>query len=193
MSEPIKELTTVIPRWQPHITPIDPETATEEQRVAFKETPSGMKVSDYVLVLAHDPETLTQRTPLFNGIMYSRGGLSRAETELGAAAASVHNRCIYCTAVHASRYNELTKDETVIQRVFESGENADIDSRLKAIVSFATKLSHCPSTADKADVARLVDEGLSMEEIFDLVLSTSIFGWANRLMHTLGQPMPQPE
>lgn len=193
MNEPLKEFTTVVPRWQPHITPIDPECATDEQRVAFKETPSGMKVSDYVLVLAHDPETLTQRTPLFNGIMYSRGGLSRAETELGAVAASVYNRCIFCTAVHASRYNELTKDETVIQRIFESGENADIDSRQKAIMSFATKLSHCPSTADKADVAELVDEGLSMEEILDLVLSASLFGWANRLMHTLGQPMPQPE
>ncbi len=191
MNEPIKEFTTVVPRWQPHITPVDPESATDEQRVAFKETPSGMKVSDYVLVLAHDPETLTQRTPLFNGIMYSRGGLSRAETELGAVAASVYNRCIFCTAVHASRYNELTKEETVIQRIFESGEDADIDSRQKAIMSFATKLSHCPSTADKADVVQLVEEDLSMEEILDLVLSASLFGWANRLMHTLGQPMPQ--
>lgn len=193
MSEPITEFTTTVPRWQPHVTPIDADSATDEQRVAFKETPSGMKVSDYVLTLAHDPETLTQRTPLFNGIMYSRGGLSRAETELGAVAASVYNRCIYCTAVHASRYNELTKTEAVIQSVFESGENADIDSRQKAIVSFATKLSHCPSDASKEDVERLVQEGLSMEEILDLVLSSSLFGWANRLMHTLGQPMPLSE
>lgn len=190
MSGPIKEFTTEVPRWQPRVTPIDQESASEEQREAFKETPSNMKVSDYVLVLAHDPETLTQRTPLFNGIMYSRGGLSRAETELGAVAASVVNRCIYCTAVHASRYNDLTKDETVIQRVFESGADADLNPRQKAIVSFAMKLSQCPSQADRADVEGLVQEGLSMEEILDLVLAASLFGWANRLMHTLGQPMP---
>ena len=41
------------------------------------------KIGAYTLVLALDPETLQQRTPLFNGIMYSRGGLSRAETEMG--------------------------------------------------------------------------------------------------------------
>lgn len=191
MTEPIKEFTTVVPHWQPHVTPVDPESASAEQREAFKETPSNMKVSDYVLVLAHDPETLTQRTPLFNGIMYSRGGLSRAETELGAVAASVVNRCIYCTAVHADRYNELTKDKTVIERLFESGADADLDARTKAIVGFATKLSMCPSEAGRADIERLVQEGLSMEEVLDLVLSASLFGWANRLMHTLGQPMPK--
>ena len=193
MSEPITEFTTVVPVWQPRVKPVDPGTASPEQRESFKETPSNMKVSDYVLVLAHDPETLTQRTPLFNGIMYSRGGLSRAETELGAVAASVLNKCIYCTAVHASRYNELTKDETVIERVFQSGEDADVSPRQKAIVAFAMRLSQCPSEATAADVERLVREGLSMEEVLDLVLSASLFGWANRLMHTLGQPMPQPE
>ncbi|MDA0771239.1 MAG: peroxidase-related enzyme [Chloroflexi bacterium] len=193
MIEPLKEFTTVVPVWRPYVTPVDQNAASAEQRETFKETPSNRKVSDYHLVLAHDPETLALRTPLFNGIMYSRGGLSRAETELGAVAASVVNRCIYCTAVHASRYNELTKDETVIQKVFQSGEDADVTPRLKAIMGFATRLSQCPSEATKADVERLVQEGLSMEEILDLVLSASLFGWANRLMHTLGQPMPQPE
>jgi alkylhydroperoxidase family enzyme len=27
------------------------------------------------------------------------------------------------------------------------------------------------------------------DEILDLILSTSLFGWANRLMHTLGEPV----
>jgi alkylhydroperoxidase family enzyme len=30
-----------------------------------------------------------------------------------------------------------------------------------------------------------------MDEILDLVLSTSLFGWANRLMHVLGDPLPR--
>ena len=141
--------------------------------------------------LAHDPETLQERTPLFNGIMYSRGGLSRPETELGAVAASVVNKCIYCAAVHANRYNQLTKDETVMDGIFASGEDADIDSRAKALLNFATKLSKCPSEAGKEDVERLVENGLGMDEVLDLVLSASLFGWANRLMHVLGDPIPQ--
>ena len=142
-------------------------------------------------MLAHDPKMLKERTPLFNGIMYSRGGLSRSETELGAVAASVVNCCIYCAAVHSSRYNELTKDEMVMENIFNHGEDADLDPRQKAILSFAVKLSKCPSEAERADVEMLVENGLGMNEILDLVLSTSLFGWANRLMHVLGDPLPR--
>lgn len=191
MREPITEFTTVIPYWRPRVTPVELAEATEEQLDAMKVTPSNTGVSEYVLVLAHDPKTLKERTPLFNGIMYSREGLSRPETELGAVAASVVNRCIYCAAVHSRRYNELTKDESLMERVFEKGEDADLDPRKKAIVSFATKLSKCPAEAKKADVELLIENGLDMKEILDLVLTTSLFGWANRLMHVLGDPIPR--
>ena len=189
MSETVTEFTTAIPFWSPRVTPVELVKATEEQLDAMKVTPSDTGVSDYVLVLAHDPKTLKERTPLFNGIMYSRGGLSRPETELGAVAASVVNRCIYCAAVHSSRYNELTNDESVMGSIFRDGEDADLDPRQKAILSFAIKLSKCPPEAETADVKLLFENGLAMDEILDLILSTSLFGWANRLMHVLGDPM----
>ena len=189
MSEPVTEFTTSIPFWSPRVVPVELEDATEEQLDAMKVTPSDTGVSEYVLVLAHDPKTLKERTPLFNGIMYSRGGLSRPETELGAVAASVVNRCIYCAAVHSRRYNELTNDESVMESVFSKGRDADLNPRQRAILAFATKLSECPSQAEKADVELLTENGLGMDEILDLVLSTSLFGWANRLMHVLGDPI----
>ena len=191
MKEPIKEFTTSVPFWQPRVIPLELENASDEQLNAMKVTVSNTKIGEYTLVLALDPETLQQRTPLFNGIMYGRGGLSRAETELGAVAASVVNRCIYCAAVHADRYNQLTKDESVINSVFAEGENTELDERPKAILKFAAQLSNCPSDATKADTKRLADNGLNMGEILDLVLSASLFGWANRLMHVLGDPLPQ--
>ncbi|GIT02031.1 MAG: alkylhydroperoxidase [SAR202 cluster bacterium] len=191
MKEPIKEFTTSVPFWQPRVIPLELEDASDEQLNAMKVTVSNTKIGEYTLVLALDPETLQQRTPLFNGIMYGRGGLSRAETELGAVAASVVNRCIYCAAVHADRYNQLTKDESVINSVFAEGENTELDERPKAILKFAAQLSNCPSDATKADTKRLADNGLNMGEILDLVLSASLFGWANRLMHVLGDPLPQ--
>ena len=190
MSEPVTEFTASIPFWSPRVTPVELDEATEEQLDAMKVTPSDTGVSEYVLVLAHDPKTLKERTPLFNGIMYSRGGLSRPETELSAVAASVVNRCIYCAAVHSNRYNELTNDESVMERVFSKGEGADLEPRQGAILRFATKLSKCPSEAEKADVELLIENGLDMDEILDLVLATSLFGWANRLMHVLGDPIP---
>ena len=189
--EPIKKFTTVVPHWQPRVTPVELHNATDEQLDAMKVTVSNTKIGEYTLVLALDPETLQQRTPLFNGIMYGRGGLSRADTELGAVAASVVNQCIYCAAVHANRYNELTKDESLTESIFAGSVDAETEPRINALLEFATKLSQCPSEATRADVERLIENGLSMGEVLDLVLSASLFGWANRLMHVLGDPLPQ--
>ena len=191
MSEPIKNFTTVVPHWQPRVMPVELQNATDEQLDAMKVTVSNTKIGEYTLVLALDPETLQQRTPLFNGIMYGRGGLSRAETELGAVAASVVNQCIYCAAVHANRYNELTKDESLTESIFAGSVDAETEPRIHALLEFATNLSQCPSEATRADVERLIENGLSMGEVLDLVLSASLFGWANRLMHVLGDPLPQ--
>lgn len=193
MSDAIHHFTTTVPLWRPYVTPIDLETASPEQLDALKMTPSNTKISEYVLVLAHDPESLQQRTPLFNGIMYNRGGLSRAEREMGAVGASLVNRCIYCAAVHSSRYNQLTKDDSVMERIFAAGENAALDLRQSAILKFAVNLSKCPAAATTQDMQALVDTGLCAEEILDLILSTALFGWANRLMHTLGEPVAHVE
>jgi uncharacterized peroxidase-related enzyme len=189
MSETLHAFTTSVPEWRPRVKPIDLAKATPEQLEALQVAPSNTKVSDYVLVLANDVETLKVRSPLFNAIMYGRGGLSRAERELGAVGASIVNRCIYCAAVHASRYNQLTKDETVIAKIFADGEEAELEERQAAILNFAIRLSRAPSEAGPDDMRRLRKAGLSDEEILDLILSASLFGWANRLMHTLGDPV----
>ena len=193
MSKIIHDFTTTVPFWKPRVTPIDLDEATEEQRIALKVTPSNTKVSEYVLVLARDAETLRERTPLFNAIMYNRGGMSRAERELSATGASVVNRCVYCAAVHSSRYNMLAKNETVMERVFADGAEAKLDPRQSAILQFAMKLSQTPPDVTLEDMRQLRDAGLADDEILDLILSASLFGWANRLMHTLGDPIEKTD
>lgn len=189
MSRVVHRFTRTVPDWQPRVTPVDLASATPEQRDALKITPSNTKVSDYVLVLAHDPETLAVRSPLFNAIMYDPGGMSRAERELGAIGASIVNRCIYCAAVHASRHAQLSKDTAVTDELFARGEQAQLSQRDQAIFDFAVKLSQTPPAVTEADAARLRDAGVSEAEAVDLVLSSALFGWANRLMHVLGDPV----
>lgn len=114
MSEPNHRFTAKIPTWSPYVTPVELATATPEQLAAMKVTPSNTGISPYVLTLAHDPESLEVRSPLFNLIMYGKDGLPPAERELGAVGASIVNGCVYSTAVHASRFIGLTKREDVI-------------------------------------------------------------------------------
>ena len=191
MSEPIISFTTAVPYWRPRITPLDIGEASDEQLEAMKVTTSNTNIGEFTLVLALDPETLLHFTPLLNGIMSGQGGLSRQETELGAVSASVVNRSIYCAAAHSNQYNQLTKDDAVMDSIFSSGEAADISPRQKALLLFSSKLSKCPSEATKADVERLSDNGLDMDEVLDLVFAASLFSWVNRLSHVLGDPLAQ--
>lgn len=198
MDEPIQQFTVQVPRWSPHLKPVQLTDATPEQQKALEVTPSNKGVSDYVLVLAHDPESLTYRNPLFNEIMYGpggpgapgdHGGLASADRELGAVGASEVNRCIYCTAVHASRYISLTDQPDVIDRIFEDEAAALLPPREQAIFDYAVNLSATPPQATEAHLEALRTVGLSDLEIVDLTLSAAIFCWANRLMETLGQPV----
>ena len=189
MSRVLHGFTRTVPQWRPRVAPVRLEDATSAQRDALQITPSNTKVSDYVLVLAHDPETLAVRSPLFNAIMYDKGGLSRADRELGAIAASIVNRCIYCAAVHAGRHVQLSGSDALTAEIYAKGEAPALPPREQALFDAAVKLSRCPPGVDGADMARLREGGVSAEEALDLVLSTALFGWANRLMHVLGDPV----
>lgn len=189
MSHVLTKFTKTVPHWRPRVAPVELDTATPEQRDALQVTPSNTKVSEYVLVLAHDPQSLKVRSPLFNAIMYNEGGLSRTERELGAIGASIVNKCIYCAAVHATRHDQLAKDEAVTSEIFANGEKAQLGARDRAIFEFALALSKSPSAAGPKEMTALRDAGLDASEILDLVLSASLFGWANRLMHVLGDPV----
>lgn len=189
MTQVVRKFTRRVPEWRPRVVPVKLEEASAEQLDALSVTPSNTKVSDYVLTLAHDVESLKVRSPLFNSIMYDRGGLSRAEREIGAIGASMVNHCIYCAAVHADRHAQLEKSTAVTDRLFRDGRAAELSDRERAIFDFSVALSEAPPTAGTEDMQALRDVGLDDAEILDLILSTALFGWANRLMHVLGDPV----
>lgn len=176
--------------WAPWIEPVDLDRATPEQKASLSETPSGMKVSAYSLVLAHDPAALGERSPLYNKIMYAPRGLPRADRELGALAESVQNGCVYCASVHARRFIELAKAPEIVERIFAGDFETGLDPRRTAIVRYSLALAATPPTAGREHVTALRDAGLSDGEILDLTNAVAMFAWANRLMQTLGEPAP---
>lgn len=188
MSQPVHEFTLDALDWRPYVKPVDLATATPEQLSALKVTPSNTKVSAYVLVLANEAEALNERTPLFNDIMYSEGGLSRGGREIGALAASFVNHCIYCAAVHANRYIQLEKRPEVVDEIYENGLKADLPDFEQALFNFGVDLTAHPDNVGVYQFYHLREMGLDDLEILDLIHSIAIFGWANRLMHTLGEP-----
>jgi uncharacterized peroxidase-related enzyme len=189
MSDVVHEFTLEPLEWNPYVKPVELEKATPEQLGALKVTPSNTKVSAYVLVLAQEAETLAERTPLFNDIMYSEGGLSRGGRELGALAASLVNHCIYCASVHANRFIQLEKRPEVVEEIYKNGLDADLEAYDQALFNFGVDLTAHPDNVGVYQFYHLREVGLSDLEVLDLIHSIAIFGWANRLMHTLGEPL----
>src|SRR5699024_7726862 len=97
------------------------------------------------------------------------------------------NGCVYCSSVHAQRYEQMAKRNDTVIQVFDNPATAGANDREKAIVAFSIKLTKTPDQINAEDIAALESVGLSMPEIMDLVNASSIFAWANRLMMNLGE------
>jgi uncharacterized peroxidase-related enzyme len=184
--KPMRDFTKGELEWEPWLAPVEFDHATAEQRAALKITPSNRAVGAYALVLAHDPESVKERSPLYNAIMFGPKGLARADRELGATVASRINGCAYCASVHAKRFIELAKEPEVMERLHKDGLGAMPDPRRAAIVAYAAKLTSRPSTLGPTDAAPLRAVGLSDGDILDLTNAVAMFAWANRLMQSLG-------
>ncbi len=173
--------------WQPWTRTIAEVESTPEQWAVLDDVVPTMKKNPYYLLLAHDPEPLRQRTGLFNGIMKGEGGSPLADRELAAVATSRVNGCVYCAAVHAKAYNQLTGDTDQIQRLLDDGVETPLRDRERAIVDIAVKLTEDPVGFSASDLAPLRELGLTDLEILDITNGAAIFAWANRLLHTLGE------
>jgi uncharacterized peroxidase-related enzyme len=174
--------------WEPWLTPVRTETATAEQRTALDASPQAG--SPYFRTLAHDVDSLAERSPLFHSVMYAPRGLKRAERELATVVVSIINGCVYCASVHARRFAELTRQPEVIQALYDEGLGTKLPQRLRAIVDYAAKLTRAPAAMIPADLKPLRQVGMDDLEILDLTNAVAMFANANRLMQTLGEPIP---
>lgn len=175
--------------WKAWLEVIDVDQASAEQIQILEASHPQAKVSDYYLLLAHEPEILAYRSATYNAIMYAPRGLNRADRELGALTVSCLNGCVYCASVHAQRFEQLAKRNDIIKEVFADPATAGKNLRDKAIISLATTMTQNPHQLGPADIKALKGVGMDEVEILDLIHAVAIFGWANRLMLNLGEPV----
>jgi uncharacterized peroxidase-related enzyme len=176
--------------WCSWLEPVKLAEASPLQLEVLDESHPQSRASAYYLTLAHQPLMLRHRSAAYNAIMYAPGGLPRAERELGAMVVSVRNGCVYCTSVHAQRFEQLTKRSDTVEQVFDDPRTAGTTERERAIARFAVAITERPQAIGPADIAPLRAVGMGDAEIIDLLHAVSIFAWANRLMQNLGEPVP---
>ncbi|MBL8344195.1 MAG: peroxidase-related enzyme [Rubrivivax sp.] len=176
-------------QWRSWLAPVDVAQASPLQLQVLDESHAQARTSEYYLTLIHQPLMLRHRSAAYNAIMYAQGGLPRAERELGAMVVSVTNGCVYCTSVHAQRYAQLARRHDTVAQVFTDPSTAGSSERERAIARFAQAVTLRPQALGAGDIEPLRALGMSDEEVIDLLHAVAIFGWANRLMHNLGEPV----
>ncbi len=184
------EFTRAMLDWLPWLEPMEEADLTPRHMQGLVD--ASRAKSAYFRLLAHDPEVLEARTRTDKDIFYNtQGGLPRAERELAATAASRLNGCIYCASVHARHATTYSKRGDDVQRLLDEGTGADLGERWNAIVAASVALTEMPMTFGPAHVARLRAAGLDDLAIADTIQAAAFFNWANRLMLSLGEPVPQ--
>lgn len=176
--------------WQSWLVPVDVAEATPLQLAVLDESHAQSRSSPYYLTLVHQPSMLRHRSAAYNAIMYAPGGLPRAERELGAMVVSVTNGCVYCTSVHAQRFEQLARRSDTVVQVFDDPRTAGSTERERAVARFAIAVTERPQALGADDIAPLRAVGMSDLDVIDLLHAVAIFGWANRLMQNLGEPGP---
>jgi uncharacterized peroxidase-related enzyme len=127
------------------------------------------RTSPYYLTLAHQPEMLRHRSAAYNAIMYAPGGLPRAERELGAMVVSVTNGCVYCTSVHAQRFEQLAKRSDTVEQVFDDPASAGRPSASARSHGSRSPSRAVPTRSAAPTSHRCGAVGMSDEEIIDLL------------------------
>jgi len=175
--------------WLPWLEPFPADQLTERHWAGLVD--ASRAKSPYFLLLARDPDVLQARTRTDKDIFYNTSnGLPRAERELAATAASRSNGCIFCASVHSRFATHYSKRSADVQRLLDEGVEVDIDSRWNAIIDASVALTETPLAFGTRQIETLRQAGLEDLEIVDVINGAAFFNWANRLMLSLGGPVP---
>lgn len=186
--------------WEPWLPAPAEDELTAEQIESFASKATTGSV--YFRLIARTPGVTLARSTLDNAVFTSKEGLEKGERELAAAVSSKVNDCVYCASVHARKAVQRTRRDEDVDRMLavELDRDADWvasdvtalaagqDDRWTVLIETAARLAALVPAFAAEDAERLRGIGLTDLEMVDHIASTAFFGWANRLMLTLGEP-----
>ena len=87
---------------------------------------------------------------------------------------------------HGGSLREITGDAALADQIIKDFRKADIDGRSMRMLEFSEKLTKNSEGMSESDVESLRKEGMSDEEILDLVQLIAYFNYTTRVATALG-------
>ncbi len=137
---------------------------------------TALPLNNLVQTLLHDEGTST---------------LTPGERELIATYTSSLNDCKYCASTHGAiaKY-QLNGNGDLVKNVVQDFEQADISSKMKALLKIAAKVQKSGKDVTPDDISVAREEGATDREIHDTVLITAAFCMFNRYVDGLATWAP---
>ena len=130
---------------------------------------------------AFDIEKLNAFTGMYNDLMLADSGISKLEREMIAVVVSSLNRCYYCLVAHGAAVRQLSGDPQLGEQLVMNHRYAPLDTRQRAMLDFAAKLTTASAEIEEPDRQLLRDQGFSDRDIWDIASVAAFFNMTNRV------------
>jgi uncharacterized peroxidase-related enzyme len=138
-------------------------------------------------LMAFRPETAAPLNALVDALLQSTEGITPGERELIATFVSTLNDCYYCQTTHGSvAAAHLNGDEELVLKVKSDYKNANISTKMKALLAIAEQVQKSGKNVKPESVEAARHAGASDLEIHDTVLISAAFCMYNRYVDGLG-------
>ncbi len=80
----------------------------------------------------------------------------------------------------------LTEDPVLSERIVQDYRRAGLDPKTRAMLDYAIKITRTPVDCDEADIEKLRSLGFSLDDVYDIITTASIYNYNNRVAEAAG-------
>jgi uncharacterized peroxidase-related enzyme len=130
-------------------------------------------------VFAENPKKYMVSLSMAEKFLREEANLSEAERETIAALTSNLNNCQFCKDSHVEFAISVGADANELKDILEGNYASH---RLASVYDYVTKLTLSPSSLNKEDFDKVVNSGVTEEELKEAVAVCAAFNYFNRIV-----------
>lgn len=138
-------------------------------------------VPNVLQAYAFDIDKLNTFSALYNDLMLAPSGLSKLEREMIAVCVSSINKCYYCLTAHGAAVRQLSGNPELGEMLVMNWRVAPLDTRQKAMLEFAEKITVASARIEESDRQALRDAGFADRDIWDIASVAGFYNMTNRM------------
>jgi uncharacterized peroxidase-related enzyme len=132
------------------------------------------------------PDLVHAEVNLMSAILDNEGALTRQQKEYLFLVCSAANMSTYCVTAHCEIVRMLGIEGPEPEQIAIDYTSTDLPLTLKALLAFATKLTHQPTKIARQDIDDLRTFGFSDQEIMETVVVVGFAKFSNFVAFGLG-------